>query len=90
MPASEHGSLVQIFTSVNFPNDGHCEMIHLSLNAYHCLYKSYVAKQLVAWEEQCAKNFSFSHCVLCHFRELSTIIIKLKAVVCILFKFGRV
>ena len=45
------------------------------------------------WEKEkllVKSNFSFSHSVFDPFGELSTIIIKLKIVVCKLFQFGRV
>ena len=45
------------------------------------------------WEKEkllVKSNFSFSHSVFYPFGELSTILIKLKIVVCKLFEFGRV
>ena len=45
------------------------------------------------WEKEkllVTSNFSFSHSVFCPFRELSTIFIKFKIVICKLFRFGQV
>ena len=44
------------------------------------------------WEKEkllVTSNFSFSHCVFYHFRELTAIFIKTEIVICKLFWFGR-